>query len=641
MRGGGARPAPSPPLTGLPIPWRTAAVASRWRRLLPPGSTLVSQGISIPCAAWVPGSQAAEYQGPLADQLACAIAKLRAEGILLPCSDPEPVLNYVFPVPKSQGKVRVVISARTPNLWARPRHIRLPTIRQIAAMLPRGVWMCRIDISQAYFHLRLRRQAMRLFAFRHRGETLAFQGLPMGWSESAFFLEELLRPVEQSLRRQGISLIRYMDDWLLWSNSQAQAAFHCRRAVETLESLGILVNRAKSAMTPSTVCDFLGFALNSTTEIVALSSERRHAIIRDARHLLQASAVSNRFLARLTGRLTSCCQIAPIAQACRHGLARNVLAAAKGFSEWDDPVLISEESRSCARRLIEAPRHLFSSPFRAPRWWGTLTTDASGSGWGAFLDLEGRLTTASGFWHESDRLTSSNQRETYAISRAFLALVAPSIPSGAHLRIRTDNMSARAYAAHLGGRQRHLQQLASPLVEAVLERSLMLSAVHLPGEQNSLADALSRRTSTPSDVSLLQRWFMSLTADWGEPQVDLFASHASHRLPLYVSRWPDPNALAADALEISWERWVFLFLFPPPLLLPQVWERILHCRARMLLIIPRWQAKWWPAVSPFALQSRDLPAKAFHFPAHGRWDPVPARAFLLPSSPSLPRSALS
>jgi hypothetical protein len=51
----------------------------------------------------------------------------------------------------------------------------------------------------------------------------------------------------------------------------------------------------------------------------------------------------------------------------------------------------------------------------------TLTTDACKHGWGAFLEIGGRLFITHGSYWTEDALTSSNQRETTAVLWAFLA----------------------------------------------------------------------------------------------------------------------------------------------------------------------------------------------------------------------------
>ena len=46
--------------------------------------------------------------------------------------------------------------------------------------------------------------------------------------------------------------------------------------------------------------------------------------------------------------------------------------------------------------------------------------------------------------------------------------------------------------------------------------------------------------------------FHLICQKWFTPHVDLFATHLNHKLPLYVSPVPDPNAWDIDALNINW-----------------------------------------------------------------------------------------
>ena len=46
--------------------------------------------------------------------------------------------------------------------------------------------------------------------------------------------------------------------------------------------------------------------------------------------------------------------------------------------------------------------------------------------------------------------------------------------------------------------------------------------------------------------------FKQICQKWFTPHVDLFATHLNHKLPLYVSPIPDPNAWDIDALNINW-----------------------------------------------------------------------------------------
>ena len=58
-------------------------------------------------------------------------------------------------------------------------------------------------------------------------------------------------PIERALRVRGVQLSRYTDDWLTWAAFHQTAARHAQEAVALLTSLGIQVNEAESALTPT------------------------------------------------------------------------------------------------------------------------------------------------------------------------------------------------------------------------------------------------------------------------------------------------------------------------------------------------------------------------------------------------------
>jgi hypothetical protein len=62
------------------------------------------------------------------------------------------------------------------------------------------------------------------------------------------------------LRKRGIRLFLYLDDMLI-IGSTPQA----RRTVNLLESLGFIINKEKSVLTPNRIIAFLGFTINSIT----------------------------------------------------------------------------------------------------------------------------------------------------------------------------------------------------------------------------------------------------------------------------------------------------------------------------------------------------------------------------------------
>ena len=74
--------------------------------------------------------------------------------------------------------------------------------------------------------------------------------------------------------------------------------------------------------------------------------------------------------------------------------------------------------------------------------------------------------------------------------------------------------------------------------------------------------------------------------------MDLFATSLNTKLPLCVSRIPDSQAWAVDALNISCENLV-AYAFPSTALLPKVVQKLQSQICRIILIASGWPTKPW------------------------------------------------
>ena len=102
----------------------------------------------------------------------------------------------------------------------------------------------------------------------------------------------------------------------------------------------------------------------------------------------------------------------------------------------------------------------------------------------------------------------------------------------------------------------------------------MIRIHHIPGKFNILADRLSRldrplKTEWALDQSVANSIFQMLNF----PNVDLFTTSFSHKLPLYVSPFPINHALAIEALSVDWNC-LHAYAFPPTILIPSVLAEI-------------------------------------------------------------------
>ena len=122
---------------------------------------------------------------------------------------------------------------------------------------------------------------------------------------------------------------------------------------------------------------------------------------------------------------------------------------------------------------------------------------------------------------------------------------------------------------------------------------ITLKARHIPGCLNVMVDLLSRSNQVQStEWSLHPQVFKQICQKWFTPHVDLFATQLIHKLPLYVSPVPDPNAWDIDALNINWTG-LTAYAYPSMALLHRVIQKIRQCYCLIIVIAPGWPGMPW------------------------------------------------
>ena len=130
--------------------------------------------------------------------------------------------------------------------------------------------------------------------------------------------------------------------------------------------------------------------------------------------------------------------------------------------------------------------------------------------------------------------------------------------------VKTDNTSVVAYINHQGGScSIRLCTLALELWNFCIARNIKVQAIHLPGNLNTEADALSRMTSDDHSYCLSQTVFDSVLYNLEfSLSVDCFASRLNYKLPLFYSWQFDPISSEVNAFSVRWLGGCYLF---PPL----------------------------------------------------------------------------
>ena len=211
-------------------------------------------------------------------------------------------------------------------------------------------------------------------------------------------------------------------------------------------------------------------------------------------------------------------------------------------------------------------------------------------GWGAHLNE----FTARGSWSVPESKLHINYLELKAV---FLALKEfQNLCVGKIVLVATDNTTVVAYINKEGGmRSGPLCALLWRILTWCSQRQVTLKARHIPGRfKCDSRQAIQAGSDHPNRVVPPSgSFFQQICNQWHLPQIDLFATRFSHKLPQFVSPVPDSLAVAVDALTLPWED-LDAYAYPPTAILGKVVEKLLDspCK-RIIMIAPGWPNMPW------------------------------------------------
>ena len=171
-----------------------------------------------------------------------------------------------------------------------------------------------------------------------------------------------------------------------------------------------------------------------------------------------------------------------------------------------------------------------------------IESNTSLKGWGA--SAHGSQT--GGPWSREERTLHINCLELLAATLAVKTFLKSQINKRVLLLL--DNQTAVAYVNNLGGTvSTQATRLARELWMWCLERDILLTAQHLPGKENVIADTESKVMRNRSDWMLNPSIFQRMMCQFSYLEVDLLATRLTYQLPHFFSCRPDPLAEETDA----------------------------------------------------------------------------------------------
>lgn len=309
-----------------------------------------------------------------------------------------------------------------------------------------------------------------------------------------------------------------------------------------------------------------------------LPQDKCDRVVRKCSEAVLRPHMSVRKLAELIGTLISAVPATKYGLLYTKQLEQEKAAALEKSGNWNETLILSEDAILDLNWWISNIPGSFSC-LHQPDPDCIITTDASPTGWGAWIEASDIKTY--GFWSGASRDFHINVKELWAIFYGVKSLVHS---EKIHLLIRTDSSTALAYVNKFGGcRSTGAHDVAKKLWQWAESREIILSANYINTKDNFIADKLSRMPET-----------------FGMPEIDLFASHNTTQCSRFYSFKPDPSGEGVDAFAFRWTD--NFFAFPPFNLVARVINKIRRDKCKGILVVPDWKTQpWYPLFKRFAV----------------------------------------
>jgi hypothetical protein len=118
-------------------------------------------------------------------------------------------------VPKSSGKWRLIIDLKHLNQYIHAPHFHMSSVHTVLRTLQTGDWAFKLDLEDAYLHVPIHPDSQKYLRFAFRGQIYQFQVLPFGINIAPMLFTRLVNVLTASLHIQGVSVIPYLDDWII------------------------------------------------------------------------------------------------------------------------------------------------------------------------------------------------------------------------------------------------------------------------------------------------------------------------------------------------------------------------------------------------------------------------------------------
>ena len=152
------------------------------------------------------------------------------------------------------------------------------TTSSVLSTMRKDDYAFKIDLQDAYFHVPIHPSSRKYLRFAFENKVYQFWVLPLGLNTAPQNFNCLGHTVTGYLHRLGISVIPYLDNWLVHHPDRQVLLRHQVQVLKTLDLVGFILNRKKSKLDLVQDIQFLGIRLHLDLGEALLSESKAREI---------------------------------------------------------------------------------------------------------------------------------------------------------------------------------------------------------------------------------------------------------------------------------------------------------------------------------------------------------------------------
>lgn len=371
---------------------------------------------------------------------------------------------------------------------------RMVTVAPHYRAFRKGIWMAKIDLTNGYFHIKIQPDQQGYLAFSVDNKFYCFERAPFGINSLPKVFQALMNEALRPLFEQfGIICESYLDDIWIQADSASQLRRFIKIVKKHLELLGFMINHKKSILEPVQEMEYLGIIFDSKNGCLRIPPEKQSKGLRLIDDLLRNPTL--RSWQKTVGFLEFLTYVSHEGKSHLSSLFANYASSNTSYK-------VNRISPAARYDLLWWKRYMQSGKVRfvIQPIAVIYESDASAIGGGLTCVKSSLLDADSSDqddiaieWSRED--THSNIRELDMV-RVLLERRGKLL-RGLHVHVKLDNTSSVSVVNKGGSSSAALNRLSRQIWSLRNTYRISLSASYLPGDQNTVADALSRRKESP------------------------------------------------------------------------------------------------------------------------------------------------